>query len=104
MSAWQIFCTYVLKNKNAWFISFVDVFVYMIRFGIISWLPIYLLHEKNFTKGQMSIAFLFFEWAAIPSTVFAGYLTDKFFKGRRMPLAIVSIMLIFYLFIWLLEK
>lgn len=95
MSAWQIFCTYVLKNKNAWFISFVDVFVYMIRFGIISWLPIYLLHEKNFTKGQMSIAFLFFEWAAIPSTVFAGYLTDKFFKGRRMPLAIVSMMLIF---------
>lgn len=95
MSALQIFCNYVLKNKNAWFISFVDVFVYMIRFGIISWLPIYLLHEKNFSKGEMSIAFLFFEWAAIPSTLFAGYLTDKLFKGRRMPLAILSMLLIF---------
>lgn len=95
MSAWQIFCTYVLKNKNAWFISFVDVFVYMIRFGIISWLPIYLLHEKGFSKGEMSVAFLFFEWAAIPSTLFAGYLTDKLFKGRRMPLAIISMILIF---------
>ncbi|SUH00737.1 phosphoglycerate transporter [Salmonella enterica subsp. enterica] len=33
MSAWQIFCTYVLRNKNAWYISLVDVFVYMVRFG-----------------------------------------------------------------------
>jgi OPA family phosphoglycerate-like MFS transporter len=33
MSAWQIFCTYVLKNKNAWYVSMVDVFVYMVRFG-----------------------------------------------------------------------
>jgi OPA family phosphoglycerate-like MFS transporter len=32
MSAWQIFCTYVLKNKNAWYVSMVDVFVYMVRF------------------------------------------------------------------------
>lgn len=59
MSAWQIFCTYVLRNKNAWYISLVDVFVYMVRFGMISWLPIYLLTVKHFSKEQMSVAFLF---------------------------------------------
>ena len=96
MSAFQIFGTYVVKNKNAWYVSFVDVFVYMVRFGIISWLPIYLLTEKNFSKDQMSVAFLFFEWAAIPSTLLAGWLTDKLFKGRRMPLAIVCMVLIFF--------
>lgn len=96
MSAWQIFRTYVLPNKNAWFVSFVDVFVYMVRFGIISWLPIYLLQVKHFSKAEMSIAFLFFEWAAIPSTFFAGYISDKFFKGYRMPPAIISMSLIFF--------
>ncbi|XKM12847.1 MFS transporter [Orbaceae bacterium ac157xtp] len=95
LTAWQIFSTYVLKNKNAWFVSFVDVFVYMIRFGIITWLPIYLLHEKGFSKNEMSVAFLFFEWAAIPSTLFAGVLSDKLFKGRRMPLAIICMFFIF---------
>jgi len=35
MSAFQIFCTYVLRNKNAWYVSLVDVFVYMVRFGMI---------------------------------------------------------------------
>lgn len=59
MSAFQIFCTYVLRNKNAWYVSFVDVFVYMVRFGMISWLPIYLLTVKHFSKEQMSVAFLF---------------------------------------------
>ena len=96
MSAWQIFSTYVLTNKNAWFISFVDVFVYMIRFGILSWMPIYLLQVKHFSKTEMAMAFLFFEWAAIPSTFFAGYLSDKFFKGYRMPPAIISMTVIFF--------
>ena len=59
MSAFQIFCTYVLRNKNARYVSFVDVFVYMVRFGMISWLPIYLLTVKHFSKEQMSVAFLF---------------------------------------------
>ncbi|MEC5317986.1 MFS transporter [Brenneria populi subsp. brevivirga] len=95
MTSWQIFCTYVLKNKHAWFISFVDVFVYMVRFGVISWLPIYLLSEKHFSKSEMGVAFLFFEWAAIPSTLFAGWLSDKFFRGRRMPLAMICMSLIF---------
>lgn len=95
MSAFQIFCTYVLRNKNAWYVSMVDVFVYMVRFGMISWLPIYLLTVKHFSKEQMSVAFLFFEWAAIPSTLLAGWLTDKLFKGRRMPLAMICMAMIF---------
>ncbi|WP_431225525.1 phosphoglycerate transporter PgtP [Serratia sp. L9] len=95
MSAFQIFCTYVLRNKNAWYVSLVDVFVYMVRFGMISWLPIYLLTVKHFSKEEMGIAFLFFEWAAIPSTLLAGWLSDKLFKGRRMPLAMICMAMIF---------
>ncbi|MCE5171835.1 MFS transporter [Paenibacillus profundus] len=96
MTVWQIFKNYVLFNKNAWFVSFVDVFVYMVRFGIISWLPIYLLSVKHFSKAEMSVAFLFFEWAAIPSTLLVGYLSDRFFKGYRMPPAIIAMVLIFF--------
>lgn len=95
LSAFQIFRRYVMPNKNVWFISFVDVFVYLVRFGVITWLPIYLLQVKHFSKAEMGIAFAFFEWAAIPSTLLAGYLTDKYFKGNRMPLAIMAMSGIF---------
>lgn len=96
MSALYIFHTYAIKNKHVWFVSMVDVFVYMVRFGMLSWLPIYLLTVKHFTRQEMNMAFMFFEWAAIPSTLLAGWLSDKLFKGRRMPLAIICMSLIFF--------
>lgn len=96
LSAGQIFYRYVFKNKNAWFVSLVDTFVYLIRFGILTWIPIYLLQVKGFSKAEMAIAFLFFEWAAIPSTLFAGYISDKLFKGYRMPPAIISLIIIIF--------
>lgn len=95
MSALQIFTTYVMRNKNVWYVSLVDVFVYMVRFGMLSWLPIYLTTVKNFSKEEMGVAFLFFEWAAIPSTLAAGWLSDRFLRGRRMPLAIICMAMIF---------
>lgn len=96
MSSWQIFLKYILHNKHAWYVSFVDVFVYMIRFGVLVWLPIYLQEVKHFSKLQMAFAFLCFEWAAIPSTMLAGWLSDRLFHGRRMPLAMIAMGLIFF--------
>ena len=102
MSAFQIFCECILPNKVVWFIAFVDACVYLVRFGVITWLPIYLLQVKGFSKGEMGAAFALFEWAAIPSTLFAGVLTDKYFKGRRMPLgmACMALILIALFFYW----
>lgn len=91
LTTWQIFSQYILKDINVWFVSFIDVFTYMIRFGVLTWLPLYLLETKGFTKGQMSAAFAIFEWAAIPSTLFAGWITDTYFKGKRMPLSIITL-------------
>ncbi|SMG61098.1 MFS transporter [Paraburkholderia susongensis] len=62
MSALEIFRRYVLPNKHVWYVALVDSFVYLIRFGVITWLPIYLLQAKGFTKAQMSISFAVFEW------------------------------------------
>lgn len=91
LSTWEIFRDYIVKDINVWFVSFIDVFTYMIRFGVLTWLPIYLLQTKGFSKGEMATAFAIFEWAAIPSTLLAGWLTDTYFKGRRMPLAIITL-------------
>ena len=91
LTTWEIFRDYILKDINVWFVSFIDVFTYMIRFGVLTWLPLYLLETKGFSKGQMATAFAIFEWAAIPSTLVAGWLTDTYFKGRRMPLAMITL-------------
>jgi OPA family phosphoglycerate-like MFS transporter len=96
MSARQIFMTYVFRNKDAWLVSWMDAFVYTVRFGMISWLPLYLLEVKGYTKIEMGIAFLTFEIVAMPATLVAGYISDKLFRGYRMPPAIISMVLIFF--------
>ena len=94
MTALQIFVQYALKSKHVWYVSLFDAFVYLVRFGVITWLPIYLLQVKGFSKAQMGLAFAVFEWAAIPATLVAGVLTDKYLKGRRMPVAIGCMLVI----------
>ncbi|KFI46835.1 MFS transporter, OPA family, phosphoglycerate transporter protein [Bifidobacterium bohemicum] len=96
LSSWQILTKYVFPNPGAWLVSFMDTFVYMIRFGILTWLPIFLIQAKGFSHSQMMVAFTFFEWAAIPSTLLAGIVSDKLFKGHRMPPAIISLIVIVF--------
>ncbi|MCG7410160.1 MFS transporter [Paenibacillus sp. ACRRX] len=90
LSLKEILFTYVLKNKFIWFLCLANVFVYFIRFGVLNWVPLYLTDVKGFTQSQYHMAFAAFEWAAIPSSLLVGWLSDKLFKGNRMPLCIIS--------------
>ncbi len=83
MTAFQIFYKFVVKNPNSWYLVGVDIFTYMVRFGMLTWIPLYLLKEKGLTKTDMGAAFMIFEWAAIPSTLIAGWLIDKFFPWKN---------------------
>lgn len=94
MSAWQIFYHYVFKNKNSWWLVGIDIFTYMVRFGMITWIPLYLLTVKGLTRGEMGLSFMLFEWAAIPSSLIAGILVDKLFKGKVMLLPIACLLVV----------
>ncbi|MDG6897378.1 phosphoglycerate transporter [Actinobacillus delphinicola] len=90
-STWFILKNYILTNRNIWYVSFLDAFSYMIRLGVLTWLPLYLLEVKGFSKTEIATTFAIFEWSAIPSTLLAGYVTDTLFKGHRMPLAVLCL-------------
>ena len=68
----------------------------MVRFGMLTWIPLYLLKEKGLTKADMGAAFMIFEWAAIPSTLIAGWLIDKFFRGKIMYLPMICMTIVFF--------
>ena len=50
MTAFQIFYKFVVKNPNSWYLVGVDIFTYMVRFGMLTWIPLYLLKEKVLLK------------------------------------------------------
>ncbi|MBO1579780.1 MFS transporter [Bacillus sp. XF8] len=90
MSPKEILMKYVVKNKFVWYLCIANAFVYLIRFGVINWVPIYLTTVKGFTQAQSHAAYSIFEGMAIPSSLIVGFLSDKLFKGKRMPLCVIS--------------
>ena len=85
----QIFFGYVLNNKYLWAIAVANAFVYFVRYGVVNWIPTYLQTAKGFSFQQSTTAWAAFEYSAIPGTILCGWISDKFFKGRRAPATIL---------------
>jgi OPA family glycerol-3-phosphate transporter-like MFS transporter len=81
----EIFLGHVLNNRLLWAIAVANAFVYFVRYGVQNWIPTYLETAKGFSFSQSSIAWLLFEYAAIPGTLLCGWMSDRIFDGRRAP-------------------
>jgi len=93
-SAKEIFLQYVLNNKLLWYIAVANAFVYLIRYGVLDWAPTYLSEVKDFSVDKSSWAYFLYEWAGIPGTLLCGYISDRWFKGRRAPAGILFMTLV----------
>ncbi|GAA0070464.1 glycerol-3-phosphate transporter [Clostridium sardiniense] len=85
----EIVIKYVLTNKYVWYLCLANIFVYLIRQGVVNWIPIYLQEAKNFSVADSNWAMFLFEYAAIPASILLGWLSDVLFKGKRAPLSIL---------------
>jgi len=94
ITAREIFTKHIFPNRFLWFIAFANAFVYLVRYGIQDWAPIYLIEVKGFTEADSSWAYSAYEIAAIPGTLICGWLSDRVFKGRRAPVSIIYMALI----------
>jgi OPA family glycerol-3-phosphate transporter-like MFS transporter len=81
----EIFLGHVLNNRYLWSIAVANAFVYFVRYGVVNWIPTYLETAKGFSFRQSSTAWAVYEFAAIPGTIVCGFVSDRYFKGRRAP-------------------
>lgn len=94
LPAKEIFIQYVFKNKLLWYIAIANVFVYLIRYGVLDWAPTYLKEARHFNIDKSSTAYALFEIAAIPGTLFCGWVSDKVFKSKRGLTGLVFMILV----------
>ena len=81
----EIFFGHVLNNRYLWAIAVANAFVYFVRYGVVNWIPTYLETAKGFSFRQSSTAWALYEYAAIPGTIACGFISDRYFRGRRAP-------------------
>ena len=72
----------VFGNKVIWLIAIANFFVYIVRFGFLDWGPTFLWQFKGIPVAKGGLMIIAFELAAVVGTIFAGWVTDKVFKGR----------------------
>lgn len=94
LTARQIFKQYILPNKLLWYIALANVFIYLLRYGILDWSPTYLKEVKHFTLDTSSWAYFFYEYAGIPGTLLCGWMSDRVFKGNRGATGVFFMLLV----------
>lgn len=93
-SAKQIFKDYVFNNRLLWMIAIANAFVYLVRYGVLDWVPTFLEEAKGMDIKQTGWAYFLYEWAGIPGTLLCGWISDKLFKGRRAPSIVLFMALV----------
>ncbi len=93
LTKWQIFFTYVLKNKVIWLLCFANIFLYVVRIGVDQWSTVYAFDQLKLPKDVANLGFTFFEAGALVGTLLWGYLSDLA-RGRRALVACIALVMI----------
>lgn len=79
----------VFANRVIWFVALANFFIYIVRFGFLDWGPTFLKEFKNIPVAKGGLMIIAFEVAAIVGTIFAGWATDRYFKGRGVRTCVI---------------
>ena len=72
----------VFGNRVIWLVAMANFFVYIVRFGFLDWGPTFLKQFKGIPVAKGGLMIIAFELAAVVGTIFAGWVTDRVFRGR----------------------
>ncbi len=103
MSYWQIIAKHVLFNKTMVLLALANVFVYALRYGVLSWAPTYLSEVHHASVAAGIAGFSLFELAGIFGTLACGWISDKVFRGNRTwtGIAFMAGVAVFLVLYWL---
>jgi len=93
-SHWELLKKYIFTNKYIWLLSFANMFIYIIRFGTLDWATIFLYDVKGIDQVSVAIFWTLMPLAGIPGGIVAGYLADRFWNGRCVPINVIYLVLL----------
>lgn len=79
----------VWTNRWIWTLCIANIFVYVLRMGILDWGPKFLTESRGMSIESASWTVATFEIMAIIGTIFAGWATDHIFKGKAHRMCLI---------------
>ena len=69
VSYWDLVRVHVLANPDLLLLMVLNALMYVLRFGILNWIPLYLTWERGLTRFEAAGVMSLFEWGAIPGAL-----------------------------------
>lgn len=82
----------VWKNRWVWTFCVANLFVYVVRMGVLDWGPKFLTESRGLSIKDAGWTVAAFEIAGIVGTLFAGWATDHLFKGKGHRMCVVCML------------
>ena len=79
----------VWRNRWVWTFCIANLFVYVVRMGVLDWGPKFLTEARGLDIKSATWTTAAFEIAGIVGTLFAGWATDHLFKGKGHRMCVV---------------
>jgi sugar phosphate permease len=80
----------VLTNHTLWVVALVYFCFAYVQFGCLVWIPAFLVENYGMSVNRASMLTSLVLLPGIVASLLGGYLSDRFFYGRRKPLIIVG--------------
>jgi len=93
----------VLKRRRIWVAALALFCLNIVRYGFLSWAPTYLFEVQKATISTAAYKAMIIPIAGSLGAVFAGWISDRFLKSRRAPIAMVMLLFL-SLFSWFYPK
>ncbi len=84
----QILFNQVLNNKYVWIVAASYFFVCVVRIAVNDWGPLYLTEMKGYSATSAAFCVSWFEVGGFCGILIAGWGSDNWFEGRRVPLMV----------------
>lgn len=88
----RFLCGNVFNNPYVWAVCIANFFIYILRYGFVNWAPSYLSY-KGIALTSTGWMVAGFEIAGLVGSLIAGWMTDRFFNGRRAPVCVAYMLL-----------
>lgn len=80
----------VLRHPGIWVIAISSSFIYITKYAVAGWGVLFLQKENGYSIEDATQIIAFSAAFGVLGTVFAGWLSDKVFKGDRVKPAVIS--------------
>jgi len=87
----ELLFKYIFPNKMLWVVAIANIFVYIARYAMVDWGPMYLQEVKNASLKRAGFSTTLIEFSGAAGMLLMGWLSDKM-GGRRGRVSVLSML------------